>query len=309
MKTVIETKDLTRKFGSLLAVDRLNIQVQAGSLYGFLGPNGAGKTTTIRMLLGLATPAKGEIQWFDQPFKTNPLGLLKRVGSLVETPSYYPNLTARENLEVVRRLCDGNPKDIQRVLGIVSLEKDANRLVGQYSLGMRQRLGLAIALLNHPEVLVLDEPTNGLDPAGIHEMRDLFHRLTEDENVTLFVSSHLLAEMDQLATHLGIIQDGRLLFQGTPDELKASFPRRLKLQVDRLDEASRVLHQDGWEVLGTGNHHIELIVHREEESARINSRLVGAGYLVSDLHLDQLSLEEIFLQMTTSVAVPQVGIK
>lgn len=308
MKPVIETQNLVRHYGSLVAVDHLNLAVPAGSLYGFLGPNGAGKTSTIRMLLGLAKPTSGVIRWFGEPLQNAPLDLLRQVGSLVETPSYYPNLTGRENLEVIRRLCDGDQKDIQRVLALTALEKDANRLAGQYSLGMRQRLGLAIALLNNPRVLLLDEPTNGLDPAGIHEMRDLFHRLT-GEGVTLFISSHLLSEMDQLDTHFGILQSGRMLFQGTPEDLKASFPRRLLLQVDRQAEAGSFIQSRGWKILSSPNRHIEIPVHNEDEAGQLNQILVSSGFIVSDLHLEQLSLEEIFLQLTRSADLSLEGVK
>ena len=211
---LIETRELSRRFGSKLAVKDLNLLVPAAGVYGFLGPNGAGKTTAIRMLLGLIKPTVGEVFMFGLPLHKNRITLMRRVGALVESPSLYPHLTGRENLEVTRRLIGAQFKLINLALDIVKLTKDADRRVREYSLGMRQRLGLALALLNQPQLLILDEPTNGLDPAGIHEMRDLIRRLPDDAGVTVFLSSHLLREVEQIASHIGIIHEGRLLFQG-----------------------------------------------------------------------------------------------
>ena len=205
----ITTFRLTRRFGDLTAVADLDLQVPGGSVYGFLGPNGAGKTTTIRLLLGLIRPNAGEVRLFGQSLRDGRMTLLRRVGALVETPSLYPHLTGRENLEVTRRLLDARQEQINRALAIVKLEQDAHRRVAHYSSGMRQRLGLALALLGEPELLILDEPTNGLDPAGIREMRDLICRLPEEHGVTVFLSSHLLNEVEQVATHIGIITGER----------------------------------------------------------------------------------------------------
>ena len=231
----IETSLLTRHFGQVMAVDRVDVRVPERSVYGFLGPNGAGKTTTIRLLLGLIKPDLGDVRIFDQSIRRQRLNVLKRVGALVEAPSLYPHLTGRENLEVTRRLIGAWPEQIERVLEIVRLEKDANRLVRGYSMGMRQRLGIALALLNEPDLLILDEPTNGLDPAGIIEMRDLISRLPHDTNTTVFLSSHLLNEVEQVATHIGIINEGRMLFQGTLDELHAQRRETVSLGVNRPD--------------------------------------------------------------------------
>jgi ABC-2 type transport system ATP-binding protein len=213
----IETEALTRAFGTRTAVEQLNLLVPAGGIYGFLGPNGAGKTTTIRMLLGLIRPDSGTVRVFGNQFERS---VLNRVGSLVETPSLYPHLTGRENLEVTRRLIGAAHDNVGRVLAIVRLTRDADRLVREYSLGSKQRLGLALALLNSPELLILDEPTNGLDPAGIHEMRELLRRMPVEHGVTVFLSSHLLSEVEQIAGSVGIIGDGRMLFQGSLAELR-----------------------------------------------------------------------------------------
>jgi ABC-type multidrug transport system ATPase subunit len=195
-KFIIETNDLTRRFGSVKAVDGVSLRVPPGSIYGFLGPNGAGKTTTIRMLLGLIRPNAGEVSLFGRSLSEQRLELLRRVGSLVESPSLYPHLTGWENLELIRRMVGGKPSEIEHALAVVRMEDAAHRLVREYSLGMRQRLGLAVALYGQPELLILDEPTNGLDPAGIHEMRELICSLPH-EGLTVFLSSHLLSEVDQ----------------------------------------------------------------------------------------------------------------
>ena len=244
--TIIQTTELTRRFGNLTAVDRLGLHVPRGSVYGFLGPNGAGKTTTIRMLLGLIRPNNGEVRLFGEPLQRSRRALLRRLGALVEAPSVYPNLTGRENLEVTRRLTGGARSQIDRVLGIVHLDDAADRRVRGYSNGMRQRLGLALALLGEPELLILDEPTNGLDPSGIQEMRDLIVRLPEEFGVTVFLSSHLLAEVEQVASHIGIIQEGSLRFQGTLEDLHAQMEEQVVLGVDQPEKAKHLLEEAGW---------------------------------------------------------------
>src|SRR5215208_346254 len=226
---LIETRGLTRRFGTQLAVNNLNLSVPAGGVYGFLGPNGAGKTTAIRILLGLIRPNTGEVRLFGQPLTRNHQSLMRRVGALVEAPSLYPHLTGRENLEVTRRLLGSARNLIELALATVKLTKDADRRVREYSLGMRQRLGLALALLGDPDLLILDEPTNGLDPAGIHEMRDLIRRLPAEHEITVFLSSHLLSEVEQMATDIGIIQKGNLLFEGTLENLQAEMQEHLEI--------------------------------------------------------------------------------
>jgi lantibiotic transport system ATP-binding protein len=297
---IIETELLTRRYGALVAVDQISLRVPQGSIYGFLGPNGAGKTTTIRMLLRLIRPSSGKILFFGKPLEKGTIEQAKKVGSLVESPSFYPHLTGRENVEVVRRLRGDAPKTVDRVLKIVGLEKDARRLVKQYSTGMRQRLGLAMAYLGDPDVLVLDEPTNGLDPSGIHEIRELLRNLPQEHGVTVFVSSHLLAEVEQLATCIGIIQKGKLIFQGEPASLHSSFQDQVSIGVDRSEEARCFLRDNGWQAMGSNNHHILVSIRGQEEAAEVNGRLHGAGFRVFDLHYQQLSLEDIFLKLTDS---------
>ena len=296
---VITTTGLTRRFGRLTAVDGIDLAVERGSVYGFLGPNGAGKTTTIRLLLGLINPHAGQVRLFDRPLQDGRIELLRRVGALVESPSLYPHLTGRENLEVTRRLIAGKRQRIAEVLRIVRLEEVADRLVKGYSTGMKQRLGLALALLGEPELLILDEPTNGLDPAGIREMREFIRRLPQEHGITVFLSSHLLSEVEQMATHIGIIDKGRLLFQGTPDELQAQLNSQLKLGVDRPDEAARVLMQAGWSVRPNGGDRLCVAVNGQSDVAMINAQLTGGGVNVFQLSLEQPSLEDIFLELTT----------
>jgi lantibiotic transport system ATP-binding protein len=295
---MIETRGLTRRFGAQLAVDDLNLQAPAAGVYGFLGPNGAGKTTAIRMLLGLIRPDAGEVHLFGEPLKANRLSLMRRVGALVEAPSLYPHLTGRENLEVTRRLLGAPRALIDRALDIVKLTQDAHRRVREYSLGMRQRLGLALALLNKPELLILDEPTNGLDPAGIHEMRALLRRLPAEFGVTIFLSSHLLSEVEQVASHIGIIHEGRLLFQGTLSELQDAHRAQLTLGVKQPDEAVNCLTAAGWGVQVRADGMLGVSATTPEEAVKINHLLVSRRLEVFHLAPAQASLEDIFLTLT-----------
>ncbi len=304
---VIETNSVSRHFGKIVAVDGVNLRVPQKSVYGFLGPNGAGKTTTIRMLLGLIRPDGGEVRVFDQSIVRNGLVVLQRVGALVEAPSLYPHLTGRENLEVTRRLTAAWPEQIDRVLEIVKLEQDANRLVRGYSMGMRQRLGIALALLNEPDLLILDEPTNGLDPAGIREMRDLITRLPQEQNITVFLSSHLLSEVEQVATHIGIINQGRMLFQGTLDDLHARRREQVSLGVNRTSEALEVLTRAGWTPRLNGNRYLYIPIKWRDEPVRLNALLVGQGFEVDHLSVEQPSLEDIFLELTQTASLTQQG--
>jgi ABC-2 type transport system ATP-binding protein len=301
-KGAIETSGLTRRFGTQVAVDGLNLFVPEAGVYGFLGPNGAGKTTTIRMLLGLIRPNAGEVRLFGVPHAADRLSLMRMVGALVETPSLYPHLTGRENLEITRRLLGAPRGFIDEALGVAKLSQDAHRRVREYSMGMRQRLGLALALLNKPRLLILDEPTNGLDPAGIHEMRDLIRRLPAEFGATIFLSSHLLSEVEQIAGHIGIIHQGRLLFQGALDELQAQRRERLIVGVNQPEQAIRCLSDAGWITQKRDEGLLSILASSAELGrdavARINSLLVNQGIDVFHIALAQASLEEIFLNMT-----------
>jgi lantibiotic transport system ATP-binding protein len=296
---LIETRGLTRRFGAKAAVKKLNLAVPAAGVYGFLGPNGAGKTTAIRMLLGLIRPNSGEVKLFGSSLINNRQALMARVGALVESPSLYPHLTGRENLEVTRRLL-GAPKNlIDIALETVKLTSDANRRAREYSLGMKQRLGLALALLNKPELLILDEPTNGLDPAGIHEMRDLIRRLPQEFGVTVFLSSHLLSEVEQIATHIGIIHEGRLLFQGPLHELQTKQQSQLTVGVRQLDQGMECLINAGWSVAKQDDGLLRVEANTADDAVKINRLMVDRSLDVFHLQLTQASLEDIFLTLTS----------
>lgn len=238
---IIETKQLSKLFHGRPAVDHLDLCIPDGSIYGFLGPNGAGKSTTMKMLLGLIKGDGGSIRinGADLDDRTR-ISILRQVGSLIETPSYYGSLTAYENLKISCMLRDLPFEEIDRVLSIVRLQDQKKKKTSHYSLGMKQRLGLANALLGSPKLVLLDEPTNGLDPSGIHEMRELVKSLPEEYGMTVMVSSHLLSEMEQTADHIGIISNGQLIFQDALPVLQARSTRRIYLRTS--DDAAAMAH-------------------------------------------------------------------
>ncbi len=289
-----------RKNEAVKAVAGLDLSVPQGSIYGFLGPNGAGKTTTIRMLLGLIRPTAGNIMVFGRPLGRQSLA---RIGALVETPSFDPHLTGRENLALVAGLRRLPGKEIQRVLKIVDLEAAANRLVKHYSLGMCQRLGLGMALLGQPDLLILDEPTNGLDPAGIHEVRALIRDLPCQHGVTVFVSSHLLNEVEQIASHIGIVLKGHLVFEGLTTSLRAEYAESAALITDQPEQAQVTLARYGWKfaVDGpvNGRVHLNVEANGEPDVALIVQQLVQSGTNVYHASLEKPTLEDICLKMTT----------
>ena len=293
----ISTDLLTRRFGSLTAVDHVALRVPAGCVYGFLGPNGAGKSTTIRMLLGLITGDSGRIELLGEPL-TKSRHQLAQVGSLVESASLYPHLSGSENLEVICRLTGTSKRRIAPTLDLVGLEPTDHRPTKAYSLGMRQRLGLALALLREPRLLILDEPTNGLDPAGIHEIRALLRRLPQETGVTVFLSSHLLAEVEQIATHLGIIHQGRLIFQGTLDSLTSQTSEYVVVTVDQPQTALRLLESAGRPVTHRPDGSLRIAATTPTTSSELNALLVGAGLDVSSITRQRSTLEELFLQIT-----------
>jgi lantibiotic transport system ATP-binding protein len=301
MEAPVRIEEAWKTYESTTAVRELTLSVPSQSVYGFLGPNGAGKSTTIRMILGLQQPSRGRIALFGRPLESERVALLRRVGSLVESPSLYLHLTGRENLEVHRRLL-GLPKSaIDEALDTVGLTSVSDRLARNYSTGMKQRLGMAQALLGNPELLLLDEPTNGLDPAGIHELRTLIVELPKRRGVTVFLSSHLLSEVEQVATHLAIISQGRLKFEGTPDQLRMRNKQVIVLEVDQPHRAESLLAQIGRRVTRDGQ---RMLIATEDQygPAQINSVLVQGGVAVSYLATQHLTLEDVFLELTSSVA-------
>jgi ABC-2 type transport system ATP-binding protein len=295
---IIQTQHLTRRFGHVVAVSELDLAVPKGCVYGFLGPNGAGKTTTIRMLLDLIRPNKGSIQMFGNSVKKHRIQTLEKVGSLVASPSLYPNLTGRENLRLFQKLLGLPKSEIDRVLDIVNMQSAADRRVHHYSTGMRQRLGLASALLNHPTLLILDEPTNGLDPAGILEMRRLLRGLPEAFGVTVFLSTHLLNEVEQIATQIGIINKGKLIFQGGREHLQNELGGSAILQVDNPARARHILTGMGWQVSQNNDQTLSIVSQNAQALAKANAQLVAQGIEVYHLSQEKRSLEEIFLSLT-----------
>ncbi|HTS31341.1 MAG TPA: ATP-binding cassette domain-containing protein [Bryobacteraceae bacterium] len=289
-------EEIWKTYENTIAVRDLTLSVPAQSVYAFLGPNGAGKSTTIRIMLGLQRPTRGRVWLFNRPLDTDRVALLRRVGSLVEAPSVYLHLTGRENLEVHRRLLGLSKPSIDEALERVGLASVANRLVRNYSSGMKQRLGLAQALLGDPELLLLDEPTNGLDPAGIHEVRSLIRDLPK-HGVTVFLSSHLLAEVEQVATHLAIISRGQLKFEGTQEELQKKNKPTIVVKVDQMDRACALLNAMGVIATHKGDH-LMIAPDTLYAPAQINRILVEAGVAVSHLANQQMRLEELFLELT-----------
>ena len=294
----IRTYGLTRRFGKLVAVDRLDLQVPAGSVYAFLGPNGAGKSTTIRMLLGLFRPDAGRVEIGGRRMIRGDALLLSRIGALIEAPSLYLHLTARENLETTRRLAGISSERIGPVLDTVRLTDAADRPVRTFSTGMKQRLGIALALLADPELLILDEPTNGLDPAGMQEIRELILRVSRQDRRTVFLSSHLLAEVEQVATHVGIVVKGRLRFEGTLDALRSRAEEHARVGVSDPDAAREILQRKGWTVVAGDDATLVVQLRGDEQAARVNAELVAAGHAVFHLSRGRGALEELFLEMT-----------
>ncbi|AIU83842.1 ABC transporter ATP-binding protein [Bacillus velezensis] len=293
---IVVTHDLTKKYKKHTSVDGLNLRIRRGEIYGFLGPNGAGKTTTIRMLLGLIKPTKGNIEIFGQNLNENRLQILQRIGSLVESPTYYGNLTGYENLEAVRRLRGLPEQRVNEVLETVRLSKVANRLTKEYSLGMKQRLGIAVALLSSPDLLILDEPTNGLDPSGIQEIRELIKELPKS-GMSVIVSSHLLSEIDQMATQVGIINNGKMIFQDSIASLHQKRKPLLKVGVSDVIEAKTILNRKGLKV-DLQKNDLWLSQTEPEFVSEINSILLHSGLSVFRLEEKTRSLEDIFLELT-----------
>ncbi|KJR70727.1 MULTISPECIES: ABC transporter ATP-binding protein [Bacillus amyloliquefaciens group] len=299
MQEIIKTTNLTKVYGKQKSVDNLNITVNEGDIYGFLGRNGAGKTTTIRMLLGLIKPTHGKIEIFGEDLHTNKKDILKRIGSIVEVPGFYGNLTAKENLEINARIVGIHKKNaIEEALEIVGLENETKKLVGKYSLGMKQRLGIARSLLHYPELLILDEPTNGLDPIGIKEMRRLIKTLAEERKITLLISSHILSEIEQLVDHLGIIHEGKLLEETEFDTLRKRNRKFLEFQVSNDNKAAMLLEKHfqifDYEVHGDGI--LRIFSHIGQQGA-INKLLVQNDIEVFKILMSEDRLEDYFTKL------------
>ena len=299
MQTVITTKGLCKAYGRQFAVEHLDLAVPEGCVYGFIGPNGAGKSTTMKMLLGLIHPSAGQVTLLGQPMNAqNRLALLQKTGSLIESPAGYGHLTGQENLEIVADLKGVPRKDIARVLDIVHLTGDKYRKVREYSLGMRQRLGIAQALLGSPQLLILDEPTNGLDPAGIQEMRALIAGMPDACGATVLISSHLLSELEQIVGQVGILNKGRLLFQGPLRDLQRHSLGDIELRVLRPQKAAETLRQSGIRAEAGADGLFTLPPLRAELLAELVHTLADRGAGVVGISRRTKTLEEIFLSLT-----------
>ena len=302
MNAVVETRGLCKQYGPALRVNHLDLTVPEGAVYGFLGPNGAGKSTTLKLLLGLARPTAGEIAVFGRPMGPRTrMETLSQVGSLIESPSYYGHLTGAENLHIVQTLRGAPERDIGEVLRIVRLDGQKGKRTAHYSLGMKQRLGLAAALLGYPKLLILDEPTNGLDPAGIQEMRELICELPGRFGMTVVVSSHLLSEIDQMADHVAIIQEGELVFQDTLEALHGRSRHHLALRTTNNPVARAVLQEKSVSCREEEGYLI-LPILTDELAAQLTRLLAERRLGVIRLEERQRSLEDIFLELTGKAA-------
>ena len=301
MKSVIETHDLCKSYHGRLVVEHLDLTVPQGCVYGFLGPNGAGKSTTMKMLLGLVHPTGGSVELLGHTLnEANRIALLRQTGSLIESPSGYLHLTARENLAIVADLKAVDRKDIDRVLEIVRLTGAADRKVGQYSLGMKQRLGIAMALLGSPKLLILDEPTNGLDPAGIQEMRSLIASMPQTTGATVLISSHLLGEIEQMVDQVGILNHGKLLFEGSLQQLQKHSRGGIRLRVLDVSKALAVLNERGMQAAARTEEPDVVLLPPQDDAAlaALVCALAERGAGVVGLTTQAKNLEEIFLSLT-----------
>lgn len=300
MNYVLQTHQLSKQYHGKMAVKDMNMNIEAGDIYGFLGQNGAGKTTTMRMILGLIKPTAGTIELFGTDVSRDMRRVFERVGSIIETPGFYTNLSGADNLEIHRRYMGmGNKECIEDVLKLVDLLDAKNQKVKSYSLGMKQRLGLARALLHHPELLILDEPTNGLDPAGMKEMRQLFLNLSKQRGITFLISSHLLSEVEQIATRIGIIHKGSLIEELDSKALQSKTRTCLEVQVTDEKRAAFVIEQElgiqDYRILGNG---LLRLYKYLEQPEKVNSCLLENGIGVRAIALTGDSLEDYFLRLT-----------
>ena len=297
---VIETNMLTKKYGNQTAVNNINLHIEKGKIYGLLGRNGAGKTTTLKMILGLVTPTSGNIKIFGENLFGNEKSIHPRIGSIIETPGFYPNLTAKENLQVFARLRGTIKKNaIIDALNIVNLPHDDKKPFSSYSLGMKQRLGIANAILNDPEILILDEPTNGLDPIGISEIRAFLIKLSQERGISIIISSHILSEISLIADNIGIINNGYLLEECSMDDLKSKNKKYIHIKVSSISKSSFILEN----ILNIKDFSIEpdnfiKIYDTDYDLSLINDTLVKSDIKVSSLQICNNDLEYYFKKIT-----------
>jgi len=298
---ILETHDLVHSFSNdEVVLKGISLCVEESSIYGFLGPNGAGKTTTLRLVLGLLAKQEGSISLFGKDFEKHRVESLRRIGSLIESPSIYSHLTAEENLRVLQKVYRCPRTRMGEVLELVGLANTGKKRAGQFSLGMKQRLSIAIALLNSPSLLILDEPTNGLDPNGMIEIRELLRRLNQEHGITILISSHLLAEIDRLVSHIGIINKGQMMFQGTLDELKAKQQQSVSVVFETSDSSrTRDVLVSMQLDPACENGRCTLPALPKEKIADINRQLVMKGIDVYEVSVVKNDLERIFMEMVS----------
>ena len=300
---VLQTEQLSKRYRRRTVVDGLSLKVERGDIFGFLGQNGAGKSTTIRMALGLVRPTSGRATILGCDMSRQPLRALRRVGAIIEAPAFYENFSGRQNLRMFAAMSGGAERQrIERVLEIVGLGERAHDPVRVYSHGMRQRLGIAQALVPNPEFVILDEPTDGLDPQGLSEMRGLIQRLRAELGLTVMLSSHLLFEVGQICNRVAIIEEGRLIYQGPVEDL-ISKDSWIKLRVDRVTEAYELLSTNHFSVSrnGDGSLHLEIAA---DQISLVNALLVQKGFSVTELSPKRESLEQAFLRLTQEARAP-----
>ena len=293
---IVATDNLSKEYDGVYRVQELDIRIKEGDIYGFLGPNGAGKSTTMKMLLGLVKPTSGTIEIMGKPFnEKNRRDILASVGSLIESPSYYGHLTGRENMEIIRRLLDLPKKNIEEAVHIVRMENQMEKKVKNYSLGMKQRLGIAMALARFPKLLILDEPTNGLDPAGIEEMRELIKTLPKQYGMTELISSHILSEIDQMATVVGIINQGCLIFQERMSVLDMQREPQIVLRTSDNNRTYQLLKNTNPQRTADG---LQIGALSDEQIGAVVQCLCSNGISVYRVEEHRESLEDIFLNLT-----------
>jgi len=295
---ILQTEGLTKKYGRHVVVDRLSLAVKRGDIFGFLGQNGAGKSTAIRMVLGLVRPTRGRVLLLGRDMSKRPLGALKRVGAIVESPAFYENFSGSANLRIFAALSGGTTQErVEQTLDLVGLLHRAHDPIRTYSHGMRQRLGIAQALLPSPEFIVLDEPTDGLDPQGIREIRLLLPRLRDELGLTILLSSHLLQEVERICNAVAIIDSGRLLYQGAIDGL-VSQEKVIKIAVEPLEDAYQLLNRDPLLSVSRNGSNSLYVKMTDDSIPRVNALLVANGIRVKELSPQVVTLEEVFLNLT-----------
>ena len=297
---VLETVDLAKQYGKQFAVSELNMHVKKGEIYGLLGRNGAGKTTTIRMAMGLLQPTKGEVKLFGERLTVPTKQIFNRIGALIEAPAFYENLTAKDNLKIIADLRGTQSRDcIDRALMLVNLENETHKKVKQFSLGMKQRLGIAMALMHEPEFIILDEPTNGLDPVGIQQIRLLIQKLCAEKGTTILISSHILSEIEQMANTIGIIDHGKMIEELSMDEIRRRNRHYVKMTVSDMNRTVPLLEKElcitDFEIISER----EIKIYQIETDFEKVNRLLNQNEIgVSEISMNKGNLEEYFLRLT-----------